>query len=67
MLIKRWGLGKIRHAIIHHRYDCGRESFLIGSIHSAAEPGWGALPDFSGVWGHPYVPAFEAPELAGLF
>jgi hypothetical protein len=24
--------------------------------------GSGALPDFSGVWGHPYVPAFEAPE-----
>jgi hypothetical protein len=21
-----------------------------------------ALPNFSGVWGHPYVPAFEAPE-----
>jgi hypothetical protein len=24
--------------------------------------GSGAPPDFSGVWGHPYVPAFEAPE-----
>ena len=24
--------------------------------------GTGSLPDFSGVWGHPYVPAFEPPE-----
>jgi hypothetical protein len=36
--------------------------FLSPALTQQPNQGSWTLPDFSGVWGHPYVPAFEAPE-----